>query len=620
MLNNKLSVTLQVIYRDKKDHRGGILPLTYLYIMKKTNLKLYLMKKTCFLYGAAALLMAGCANDDFSGDNVAKLDGTMPIAFNMQGVPGSRATTSGQDAATALGNEFIVWGEKTNNNVVSTVFENYRVQYQGTSNNSNSGKSSVSNTNGWEYVGIAPYTSTQVSPAITQTSQTIKYWDTQATSYCFTAVSASKDDISGNKVTITRTPESTTSTTTGYTIKLSKGADATKIYVADKQPSVSPKNPTTGKEIQPVTMQFRNFQSKIRFGFFETVEGYKVQITGVKYNSASTSTSDKFGVDCQFVQVPTGTEESDVITYTVTYDSENKPVLSMGDLPETSKVTYKEFGTNVYNKNLGENSTAAVYDKTGTDLYTAILPNTGNETNMSFTVDYKLISDDTKEVIEVKDKKVTVPAKFCQWKPNFAYTYLFKVTDQSAELFPITFDAVVVSDQTGNQETITEVGEPSITTYATVSSSDNTVVTGKNEYESGNVIYATVSDTEGMTNSNTALFTVTASGAVAPAITEAAVANCFTNGVQSQEGTSPKTYTATDANNGILTLTAATTEFVTSVPNENGVGTRTINALKWTATNNNTENSAYYAIQYKKTADGADTYYYKIVKIAKKSN
>ncbi len=633
MLNNKLSVTLQVIYRDKKTIGGGeILPPTYLYIMKKTNLKLYLMKKTCFLYGAAALLMAGCANDDFSGENVAKLDGTMPIAFNMQGVPGSRAetTTSGKSAANALGNEFIVWGEKTNNSTVSTVFENYRVQYQGTSNDENSGSSSVSNTNGWEYVGITPYAKVNnvdvVSPNILtngdDTKQTIKYWDTATgTTYNFTAVSALQSDLTAGNVKITRTPTSSTDNSAeGYTIKLSKGAKAENIYVADKQPSISPKNPTTVKDIQPVTMQFRNFQSKIRFGFYETVEGYKVQITGVKYNNASTSKSDKFGVDGQFVQVPTGSEESDVITYTVTYDSKNKPVLKMGELPTSSKVTYKEFGTNVFNKNLGEVSTSPVYDKTGTDLYTAILPNTGNETNMSFTVDYKLISDDTGEVIEVANKNVTVPAQFCQWKPNYAYTYLFKVTDQSAELFPITFDAVVVSDQTGNQETITEVGKPSITTYATVSSTDNTVVTDKDEYESGNVIYATVSDTEGMTSNNTALFTVTASGAVAPAITEAAVANCFTNGVQSQEGTSPKTYTATDANGGVLTLTAATTEFANTVPNENGVGTRSINALKWTAANDNTESSAYYAIQYKKTADGADTYYYKIVKIAKKAN
>lgn len=608
------------------------------------------MKKTYYFLAATALFMASCANDDFTGDNSAQSqDGTMPIVFNMQGVAGSRGTTqiSGNSAADSLGNEFIVWGEKTNNGTTSTVFQNYRVQYQGTNGSANS---SVSNTNGWEYVGIAPYAKVGnadvVSPNILSTNetnvkQTIKYWDTATgTTYNFTAVSALQADITAGKVKITRNATSTeegNKTAEGYTIVLSKGASAGNIYVADKQPSMSPLNPSTqtdGATIQPVTMAFRNFQSKIRFGFYETVPGYKVQITGVKYNSAASSTSEKFGVDGQFVKAPT--EDNNVLTYTVTYDS-NKPVLKM-TLPNSGATdTYKEFGSAIFQTGtnyLGENATAAIYDKTESNtngIYTAILPNTENTTAMSFTVDYKLISDDTQEVIAVTGKKVTVPAVYCQWKPNYAYTYLFKVSDQSAGLFPITFDAVVEADEVSKQETITEVGEPSITTYATVSSTDNTVVTGKDEYETGNVIYATVNETSGMTSSNTALFTVTATtdtqitGAVAPKITEAAVANCFTNGTQSNESTSPKTYTAKDANGGILTLTTVslsnsgdTSKFVTTVPNENGVGTRTINALKFSDTNSSA-GTYYYAIQYKKTVEGNSdpTYYYKIVKVVK---
>ncbi len=614
------------------------------------------MKKTYYFLAATALFMASCANDDFTGDNSAQSqDGTMPIVFNMQGVAGSRGTTqiSGNSAADSLGNEFIVWGEKTNNGTTSTVFQNYRVQYQGTNGSANS---SVSNTNGWEYVGIAPYAKVGnadvVSPNILSTTetnvkQTIKYWDTaDGTTYNFTAVSALQTDITAGKVKITRNAKSTeegNTTAEGYTIVLSKGASAGKIYVADKQPSVSPLNPsaqTGGATIQPVTMAFRNFQSKIRFGFYETVPGYKVQITGVKYNSKTESTSEKFGVDGQFVTVPAATENdtnTDALTYTVTYDSNNKPVLSIGKILTSSsfQVGYKEFGTNIFNKNLGEASTSPVYDTvegTSTDgKYTAILPNTENETAMSFTVDYKLISDDTQEVIAVTGKKVTVPATYCQWKPNYAYTYLFKVSDQSAGLFPITFDAVVEADEVSKQETITEVGEPSITTYATVSSTDNTVVTGKDEYETGNVIYATVNETSGMTSTNTALFTVTATtdtqinGAVAPKITEAAVANCFEKGTQSTESTTPKTYTAKDANGGILTLTTVSlptsddnSNFVTTVPNENGVGTRSINALKFSDTNSSAD-TYYYAIQYKKTVgeNNNPTYYYKIVKVVK---
>ena len=609
------------------------------------------MKKTYYFLAATALFMASCANDDFTGDNSAQSqDGTMPIVFNMQGVAGSRgdSQTTGSSAAESLGNEFIVWGEKTNNSVTSTVFQNYRVQYQGTNGSANS---SVSNTNGWEYVGIAPYAKVGsddvVSPNILSTTetnvkQTIKYWDTATgTIYNFTAVSALKADITAGYVKITRNPKSSTDNTAeGYTIVLSKGASAGKIYVADKQPNVQPKNPSTqqgGATIQPVTMAFRNFQSKIRFGFYETVPGYKVQITGVKYNSAASSTSEKFGVDGQFVKAPT--EDNNVLTYTVTYDY-NKPVLKM-TLPNSGATdTYKEFGSAIFQTStnyLGEDATHAVYDKTERNtngIYTAILPNTENTTAMSFTVDYKLISDDTQEVIEVTGKKVTVPAAYCQWKPNYAYTYLFKVSDQSAGLFPITFDAVVEADEVSKQETITEVGEPSITTFGV---SSGKYVTDKDEYASGDDIYVVVYDgteLETLTNNNIALYTVTATtvedaeGAIAPNITEASVANLFAHTSESSGK-----WTITDANNGVLTAEKKTINtsgtnapvLVSNVPAEDGtthiLDSQNNKALKFSDTNSDT-GTYYYAIQYKKTVgeNNNPTYYYKIVKVVKTGN
>ena len=611
------------------------------------------MKKTYYFLAATALFMASCANDDFTGDNSAQSqDGTMPIVFNMQGVAGSRGTTqiSGNSAADSLDNEFIVWGEKTNNSVTSTVFQNYRVQYQGTSSG-NTGNSSVSNTNGWEYVGIAPYAKVGdadvVSPNIlgtTDVKQTIKYWDTATgTTYNFTAVSALKADITAGNVKITRNPKSSTDNTAeGYTIVLSKGASAGKIYVADKQPSVSPLNPSTSNTIQPVTMAFRNFQSKIRFGFYETVPGYKVQITKITYtgdNSTSSESTTNFYANGQFVTVPAAAEgdnSTDALTYTVTYDSNNKPVLHMGTLPASFKAGYKEFGTNIFNKNLGEASTSPVYDTVAegsTDgKYTAILPNTENATTMSFTVDYKLISDDTQEVIAVTGKKVTVPAAYCQWKPNYAYTYLFKVSDQSAGLFPITFDAVIEADEVSKQETITEVGEPSITTFGV---SSGKYVTDKDEYASGDDIYVVVYDgTElaTLTNDNIALYTVTATtvenaeGAIAPNITEASVANLFAHTSESSGK-----WTITDANNGVLTAEKKTINtsgnnapvLVSNVPAEDGtthiLDSQNNKALKFSDTNSDT-GTYYYAIQYKKTVgeNNNPTYYYKIVKVVKK--
>ena len=592
------------------------------------------MKKNYLCLAVAVMVMAGCANEELIGDAPTTLGKNQPIAFNMNmpAVTRGGSQTTGKDAATALGQEFIVWGEKNEEDKKATtadnlVFKNYRVQY-----NENSANTTTSNTVGWDYVGIAPYAKVNsenvVSPNIlsddnANIKQTIKYWDLGKT-YTFTAVSALKTDITYSKVKITKTEGSTEldSKNKGYTIVLTKGADATKIFVADRKDNV--KYETTATSVNAVQMAFRNFQSKMRIGFYETVPGYDVQVTGVKYNSKQ-DYQTTFGVDGQFVQVPTGTGTDDKLTYAITYDTNNKPVVTVTTGGNTATAPYKEFGSYVFNKDLGKTAnTSVVYDKEY-GAYTAILPNTGNQTSMSFTVSYKLISVDTKEVINVADKKVTVPAAYCQWKPNFAYTYLFKISDQSTGLFPITFDAVVEADEVSKQETITEAGDPSITTFATATSDGKTtVVTGKDEYESGNVIYTVTDKDDGMTSTNTKLYTVTAStvagstGAVAPEITEASVANCLTNGKKNDEN-SPTTWTATDINSGVLTVTAVTINnsgnttpvFVAQVPSEDGNGNRTINALKWSATGSSTS-VTYYAVEY----TYSDKKYYKIVKVA----
>ncbi len=436
------------------------------------------MKKSYILFASAALLFAGCANDEFTGDKGLSSDNA-PIAFNMQTGAQTRAetTVSGSTAAGKLGNEFIVWGEKneeggkkaTDGNLV---FENYVVKYT-SSTAAPTENTTLSNTKGWEYVGYTPYASDKVSPSIltasATTKQTIKYWDMNASSYTFTAVSAKSTDISGEgstdpKVKIEKIESDETSGATGkgYTITVKSGASTGNIYVADRVVLTSDGSKQSGtiNRTEPnkygglVQFTFRNFETKIRFGIYETVPGYKVSVDNVKYNASATEAStSKFGVAGDFVTTGDDTK------YTVTYDTNNKAVLALNGTP--AKTTYLESGDKIMKAEaLGTSSTAATYED-----YTNILPNPSNETNMTFTISYTLTSEDTGEKINVEDKKVAVPAAYCKWKSNYAYTYLFKITDSSAELYPITFDAVVETDENGNQETITTVTEPSITTF-----------------------------------------------------------------------------------------------------------------------------------------------------------
>ena len=476
-------------------------------------------------------------------------------------------------------------------------------------NDGNTKNTTVSNTTGWDYVGVTPYASTKVSPAIT-TSQTIKYWDLGKT-YTFTAVSAKPNDISEDKVVIKKTKGTTTlnSTDKGYTITLKKGASSKDIFVAKRNVITTS---ASAPSVSAVNMEFYNFQTKIRFGFYETVPGYKVKITGVKYDSKQDYVSDKFGVDGSFITVPTTNDET--VVYSVTYDTNNVPVINVtttntGSGNATTTTGYEEFGGNVFNKELGTTSnTSVVYDQAN-GAYSDILPNNNNQTPMSFTVSYKLISEDTQEEIDVIDKKVTVPATYCQWKPNFAYTYLFKVSDSSTGLYPITFDACVVDTQTGTQETITEVGEPSITTCAW-DAANKKVITDQNEYKVSNEIYASVMENNAnvtLSDKNAFLYTVTSTAGTgaAPIISEASVANVLAKISENPSGT----WTATDATGGKLEVKKATeaVTYPTSVPREDNNGSRNISALKWAPSAAGT-----YVVEYK---DANNKKYYKIVKV-----
>jgi hypothetical protein len=582
-------------------------------------------------------------------------NGDFAIGFSMNTPAMTRST--GEVAATALGNEFIVWGEKVMSGDETKekasdgnlVFKNYRVQYSsGTAN------TTVSNTKDWEYVGLTPYVESTVKPALT-TTQTIKYWDTKAAKYTFTAVSAKQTDLkptdgtSSPLVTIEKIESDNNSAyNKGYKIAVKAGASAGNIYVADRY-VVTP--PTTSTAVEPVTMKFRNFQSKIRFGIYETVPGYKVVITGVTYNnptatgetvhpttpkSGSTEPADKtFGISGKFVVPGANT------TYTVTYrndtghDGEAKVEVT-GTANEENSINTKgtnwlstSFSLNDQTNCIGEAANSPTYDLTtgsGSEQvvgdYTAIMPNPDNKTNLTLKISYDLYSEDTGEKISVDYKTVEVPAAYCQWKSNYAYTYLFKITDKSAELYPITFDACVVESETGNQETITEVGEPSITTFAV---KDNKIVTDKDEYEDGNTIYATIvegSSLVTMTESNIKLYTVTATGT--QIISEASVANCLANGTKN-DATSPTTWTSTAGSGNVLTVTAqsysADNDLLNAVPSEDGK-TVTLDksakkAIKWAATGSETA-AIYYVVEYIKTDNSTTTKYYKIVKIAKK--
>lgn len=460
-----------------------------------------IMKKYYFLAMLFAAIVSCTSNDFIGDDNLQEANGQAAISFNMNTPAVTRA--GGADAATALSNQFIVYAEKNESGGTAPatgnlVFQNYKVAYT-----ASTAHTTTSNTNDWEYVGKS-WTSDEQANITTSTTdeQTIKYWDFGATSYTFTAVSALPDDISSGRVKITKTTSGTNQYAKGYIITLAKSGtepsydypNLSKLYVADRNYIAK----GDGYTHNAVTMNFRNAQSHVRAGVYETIPGYKIseikffnqEATPVEYQVSSTRA---FGAVCP--NVSTSNFEG---TITVAYGNatsgvENQPILTV--TPTGSAGTDLVLGTNmstltvgstepaVTAKFLGEAANAPTYD-TGGGNYTSVMPQESNTTNLKLKVNYTLYNEITKEAITITGKTAEIPGKYLAWKPNYKYTYLFKITDN--DLNPITFDAAVIEAGDGTAEYITTVTEPSITTFAVVL--DNTdkfknYVTDKNDYQ-----------------------------------------------------------------------------------------------------------------------------------------
>ena len=468
------------------------------------------MKTSYLLLAAAAFTFVGCTSDDYVGREIVddqELAGE-PIDFSLTVPAQTRATLSGEDAAKALNNEFVVFGvkNKTTDAEAQNVFTNYKVTYLGAS----TAGSSITNTNDWEYVGQTPYTN--VTPALT--AQTVKYWDYSATNgYTFTAFSGSAF-LKTNGASVKKTETGFSEYDKGYEITVPAGTDISQILFSDRKPVAKT------DYNKPVVLTFRNFGAKIRVGFYETVPGYSVKIDKFYFDNDATGAVTKFAdmkdeaTGNAFVAAlqnvndnPTGTTTSNTVKV-IYYNSgtyENQAQVATGSSPVYQYTL--TLGNNIVGKELTGTAATAIWDKDAAGSYTVVYPNPDNANPMLIRCDYTLTSDDgSGETIHVKNARVTVPTQYVQWKSNYAYTYLFKISNNTngttgtiggtydqpsgdpEGLFPITFDAVTVETTDYAQETTTTVATNSVTSYA------------KDGYQSGKDIYFVNNETTGSHN------------------------------------------------------------------------------------------------------------------------
>lgn len=500
------------------------------------------MKKLFFL-AAAITVMASCADEKFLGEDPGTQpeNGTEGAIMFTSGTNGTtRANHVGADAANLLNKNFVVEGIKwISGSGRVEVFDNYNVNWT-----ENTADKTLSNTANWEYVGqsiLSGKTEVQM--------QSIKYWDYAAYAYDFWAYS-----LGGGSATVSSMAHDANLATSAYTFTGS-ASDLSKVYISDKVTAYNPAETGQPEYQQQVNLTFRALVAKIRVGLYETIPGYSVK-------------------NVQFYPSAAGTPADDVALYAASAVLPSSGVctvyfpttgISNVNDPDYNKahVSFAAAGTKTANQTYGELSYGMKehYEKTGTAFlkrssalptwavesgsnpgdYSIVLPNEGGST-LTLKVDYTLESvDGSGEEITIHGATAIVPEQYTQWKSNFAYTYIFKISDNTngktdvatgpEGLYPITFDAVVIDSEEHTQETITTVATPSITTYSVTS---DVTAAAKSEYTTSDVVYVTTTEDGTLLDmtSKAVLYTVSKAGA-----TEAEVLDALNTYVSNTSGT-----------------------------------------------------------------------------------
>lgn len=586
-----------------------------------------------FIAAASTLALASCSSDDFLGEIQGNEQNGATSAINFGGDTGkiTRATTKGNAAADLLENNFVVVGFKGSKtdaaNNETYAFDHYNVNFK-----DGSAFSTESNRAGWEYVNqdmkVKGADKSLAQSGASQ--QTIKYWDHSCASYDFIAFSMGKKDAASKYATPTHVDKANLATA-AYTLTGDVNT-LSECYISDMK-TVQEKdyNKTS------VSMSFRHLASKVRMALFEIVPGYVISDVKFYTDPTSTTTDNTEGTligefnnsGTLTVFFPTtGTDHAAEKDYNKAHVRFTKSTTA----GETGVLNHKGFGAVNYNNQaegtipagktyLSQNAAEPSYCGAG---YQNVLPSEGKPSAITLRIDYKLTSvDGSKETINVKGATATVPAQYTEWKSGYAYTYIFKISQDtngstggtSTGLTAISFDAVVVDDEAnGLQETITTVSDNSFTTYGY---KDNKVTTNGNEYVNGTDIYATVyvpaaGETAAKTVAPQKLYTVTLEDGATQTINEASVANALVKGTND---TAKKTWTVTDnlGKKMVVTETAANVATtVDSVPAGPGY-TLKVNALKWTGVVTDPAKETYYAVEY----DNGTKKSYKIVKVVK---
>lgn len=380
------------------------------------------MKKALLPAALAVLALASCTSDDYLGADHKQLPaGSIEqINFGGQAKNSTRGAFGGATAAAMLDNKFIVHGTLQTGSSSEVVFNNYVVEYNPSHNDD-------TNVCGWSY--------------LTTPTQNIKYWNLSAKSYQFVAFSGYEAE---------RIAETESNTLKGINL-----TNAPKIFMSDR--AIATYDGTTGVQYgKTVSLNFKRLTAKVRFGLYETVPGYAVKNVRFYYGDNALTTDIRKGVTTAGLRG----EFPVAGNYDITYDAKQKVVanlatdvrtisnnltvgaLSYQGVAASNGQMLKADGTSDATGEkvfLGTNSTEVSFAKDGSgEVWQNVLPFTTNDQNLVLRIDYDLVPLDGDAAtpgagtIHVYNASAVVPYSWAQWKPNYAYTYIFKISDQTS--------------------------------------------------------------------------------------------------------------------------------------------------------------------------------------------
>lgn len=361
----------------------------------------------------AATLLSSCggSGDEPGGDPTPVPNGPTPIAFS-GGLAESHSESHARTRATtaALSEthvQFHVWAYKNpTSGSAETVMQDYTVNWL-----TGSEGTTASNSSGWEYVNQQPSGGVE---------QSIKYWDFDAADYRFFGYA-------GNNVSPSySTPEDNDHPSVRLSFGVSVASNPQQDPVTLPLNSATPlysklwykaKASLPAQKNSPVTLEFLQPYVKVRFMFRQSEpETTKFILSEMKFRPTPPTGSG------------TQKEIATAGTFTVTYpmsgattEDWNIPNVT-STLNHVTEGEYPGFTQNYYEA--ASDATDEV--KAGEKMWYVVLPAKNQGT---YTLSLK---------VNGKEKTVVLPAKYMEWQPGYAYTYIFKITENGG----VEIDAV----------------------------------------------------------------------------------------------------------------------------------------------------------------------------------